>query len=220
MLKAGIDEAGRGPVIGPIVIAGVVIDDSDEVRLKKMGVKDSKLLTKEKREFLYNEILKIIKDKKIIKVFPEEIDARASVNLNLNELEAVKSAEIVNGLNGEFNPDSVIVDCPSPNIAAYRDFISRYVNDEKIKIIPEHKADYNHVVVAAASILAKVERDRDIENLKEQIGVDFGSGYPSDPKTQKFLEENWEKYPGLFRKTWDSWKVLNEKKCQKGLFDF
>lgn len=180
-------------------------------------MKDSKLLTKEKREEMYSEILKIIKDKKIIKVFPEEIDARASVYLNLNDLEAVKCAEIINSLNC----DSVIIDCPSPNINAYKNFIKRFVNDGKnVDIIPEHKADFNHIVVAAASILAKVERDREIENLKKDIGLDFGSGYPSDPKTKEFLAENWEKYPGLFRKTWDSWKVLKEKSVQKGLFDF
>ena len=86
--------------------------------------------------------------------------------------------------------------------------------------MPERKADMNHIVVGAASIIAKVERDNEIEKLREEIGEDFGSGYPSDEKTQKFLADNWEKYPGLFRKTWDSWKVHHEKKVQKGLLDF
>ena len=103
MLKAGIDEAGRGPVIGPIVICGLAIEDSDEEKLKSLGVKDSKLLTKEIRIKLYPEILKIAKNIRIVKIFPEEIDARASVNLNLNDLEAVKSAEIINFLQPKTN---------------------------------------------------------------------------------------------------------------------
>lgn len=215
MLKAGIDEAGRGPVIGPIVMCGVVVDEAGEKKLKELGVKDSKLLSKEKREELYPKVLEIVKQHKVIMTTPDEIDARASVNLNLNELEAVKSAEIINALKA----DSVILDCPSPNIEAYKNYVKRFV-ESGIKIIPEHKADMNHIVVGAASIIAKVERDREIEKLKEEIGEDFGSGYPSDPSTQKFLEKNWDKYPGLFRKTWDSWKVLREKKVQKGLGDF
>jgi len=215
-LKAGIDEAGRGPVIGPIVIAGVVISEDDEKILLELGVKDSKLLTKEKREELYPKILDIVKKSSVLKVFPEEIDARASVYLNLNDLEAVKCADIINTLK----PEKVIVDCPSPNISAYKLTIMKYLDDKKVELIPEHKADFNHVVVAAASVLAKVERDNEIEKLKKEIGIDFGSGYPSDPLTQKFLKENWDKYPGLFRKTWDSWKVLKEKSVQKGLFDF
>lgn len=215
MLKAGVDEAGRGPVLGPLVICGVIIDERDEVKLRELGVKDSKLLTKQSRNELYTNILKIIKAKKVIKIFPDEIDARASVNLNLNELEAVKTAEILNNLK----PDYAIVDCPSPNILAFRDYIMRFIEGE-IKILPEHKADLNHMAVAAASIIAKVERDREIEMIEKELNIEIGSGYPSDPKTQKFLEENWNRYPGLFRKTWDSWKVARDKKVQKGLFDF
>lgn len=184
--------------------------------MKALGVKDSKLLTLQKREELYPKVKEIVKEFKVIMIYPDEIDARASVNLNLNDLEAVKSADIINDLKC----DSVIVDCPSPNIPAYKAYIKRFIEDENKEIIPEHKADFNHIVVAAASILAKVERDREIEKLKKEIGEDFGSGYPSDPKTQKFLEENWEKYPRIFRKTWDSWKVLKKKKSQKGLFEF
>ncbi|MEA3429683.1 MAG: ribonuclease HII [Nanoarchaeota archaeon] len=213
---AGIDEAGRGPVIGPIVIAGVSIDKNGEAKLKALGVKDSKLLTKQKREELYPKVKEIVKDFKVIMVGAEEVDARESINLNLNDLEAVKCAEIINHLKC----DAVIVDCPSPNIPAYKGYISQFVEDKKKEIIPEHKADMNHIVVGAASILAKVDRDREIERLKEEVGIDFGSGYPSDPKTKKFLAENWDKYPGLFRKTWSSWKRIKEGKAQKGLFEF
>lgn len=216
MLKAGVDEAGRGPCLGPLVICGVTIDEKDEAKLKALGVKDSKLLSKEEREELYPKIMKIVKDYKFIKIFPEEIDARDSKYLSLNDLEAVKAAEIINYLK----PEKVIVDCPSPNIPAFKNYLLRLIDNKKIDLIPEHKADFNHVVVGAASVIAKVERDNEIEKIKKELGVEFGSGYPSDPVTKKFLSENWEKYPGLFRKTWETWKVFKEKKNQKGLFDF
>jgi len=91
---------------------------------------------------------------------------------------------------------------------------------EDIKIISEHKADENYPVVSAASILAKVTRDEEIEKIKQQIGVNFGSGYPSDETTQRFLEENYDKYPDIFRKTWKSYKNVLKQKSQKGLGEF
>jgi ribonuclease HII len=91
-----------------------------------------------------------------------------------------------------------------------------------MEIICEHKADLNHLVVGAASILAKVTRDREIEKLKKSIGINFGSGYPSDPLTQDFLRKNYSKYPDIFRKEWASYKEaanISIKK-QKSLSDY
>jgi len=116
----------------------------------------------------------------------------------------------------KLNPDKVIVDCPSPNITAFTKFLRERVNNKKIHIVCEHKADFNHVVCAAASILAKVMRDNQINQLKNEIGIDFGSGYPSDPKTADFLENYWDKYD-VFRKSWSSWKKVEEMKFQKKL---
>ena len=94
-LLCGIDEAGRGPVIGPLVMCGVLVDKKDLTKLKKLGVKDSKLVPVKKREELYHEILKVVKNYKVIKVSAQEIDQRTEVNLNLNQLEAVKAADII-----------------------------------------------------------------------------------------------------------------------------
>ena len=75
-------------------------------------------------------------------------------------------------------------------------------------------------MVAAASIIAKVTGDREIEKIKAQIGIDFGSGYMTDPKTVEFLKNNFEKYPELFRKSWFPYQELVNKKFQKNLSDF
>lgn len=217
-LIVGIDEAGRGPVIGPLVIAGAAVEEKDKTKLQELGVKDSKLLTPKQREYLYDKILVIVKNKKIIIIPPAEIDAAVeSKTLNLNWLEAIKSVEIIATLE----PDKAILDCPSNNIKAYTNYVRNLLSDEgkKIEIICEHKADLNHIEVAAASILAKVTRDRLIEDIKKEINMDFGSGYPSDPKTVDFLKNNWNKYK-FFRKSWSSWKKYAEEKKQKMLGEF
>jgi len=222
MLICGIDEAGRGPVLGPLVMAGVMIRKEDSVRLKELGVKDSKLLTKEKREELFDKIKKIAEKFEIVSVSPSEVDAAlSSVSLNLNWLEAQVSAKIVNKLD----PDKVILDCPSVNVLAYEEYFKRQlVNSVRsnVSLIVEHKADLNYVVVGAASILAKVTRDRFIEESKKKLRVDFGSGYMSDEKTQVFLKENFnnKEYSELFRKKWASYKELVDEKNQSKLTGF
>lgn len=213
----GIDEAGRGPVIGPLVIAGVSIDEKDLDRLKNLGVKDSKLLSPEKRENLFDEIIAAAKNHKIIIIPPKEIDsALKSESLNLNWLEAIKSAEIINFLK----PEKAIVDCPSNNILAYKNFLKRHLKNIKTYLVVEHKADFKYVVVSAASIIAKVTRDKEIKEIQKKIKEPIGSGYPSDPVTINFLEKNYNNYQGIFRKEWASWKKLNKKKKQKSLSDF
>ena len=214
-LICGVEEAGRGPVIGPLVMAAVVIDKADETKLVSLGVKDSKLLSPKQRVDLYKQIIKIAKAYEIVIIDAAEIDGREENNLNLNELEAVKSAELINLLKAE----EVYVDCPSNNIMAYKNFLKKHLV-KKIKIIAEHKADLNYPVVAAASILAKVTRDKEITKLKQKLGIDFGSGYPADPKTKDFLAKNWNKHKGLFRESWATWKAHNNKKNQKNLSDY
>ena len=107
----------------------------------------------------------------------------------------------------------------SNNINAYVDYLKTFLKYEP-KIKAEHKADYKYTEVSAASIIAKVTRDREIENIKKKYNIEFGSGYPSDSVTQKFLKENYHKYPEIFRKTWITYKNISEKKKQKSLFDY
>lgn len=214
-LICGIDEAGRGPVIGDLVLCGVAIEEDNLNRLKELGVKDSKLLTPKMREELFPKIKKTVDKYVIIQVKPKEIDeALDSEHLNLNWLEAHKTAEILN----KIKPDSAIIDCPSPNIKKYESYLRNLLDNKKMALVLSHKAE-KYEVVAAASILAKVTRDKEIEKLKKKYG-DFGPGYPSNPITQKFLKENWEKYPEIFRRTWVSWKNHKNAKLQKKLGEF
>ncbi len=213
----GVDESGRGPIIGPLVIVGVIIDGKDEARLKNIGVKDSKLLTPKQREDLFEKIKEIVKNYEIIIVEPKEIDAAVeSETTNLNWLEADKTALIINKLQ----PDKAIVDSPSPNLKRYREYITEKLNNKKIELVCEHKADVNYPVVAAASILAKVTRDKEIVIIEKAIGKPIGSGYPADPYTQEFLKKHLDKYENFVRKSWATYKAIKSSKGQKKLGSF
>ena len=219
----GIDDAGRGPILGPMVLAGVLIDKKDEEILRNFGVKDSKLLNSKKRQ----EIAEKIKEKfdfHFELALPKEIDERAANGTNLNWIEAVKAAKIINTLSKKF-PEKikkvkVIIDCPSINTEKWGNYLLKYIDKpEKIKLVCEHKADLNYVCVSAASIIAKTTRDAEIDKLKKTFG-EIGSGYASDPVTQKFLEKNMKKLEdaGAVRKSWDTYKKIMARKEQKGLF--
>lgn len=215
-LIAGIDDAGRGPVIGPMVLAGVSIEQNKLKLLEKRGVKDSKLIPPTIREDLSKEIKKIVESYKIIIIPPKDIDKELnSPDSNLNKLEGTKIAEIINDLEA----DESVVDCPSTNAKAFSSFLKEKIK-VKTKLICEHKADLNHVIVGAASILAKVTRDKEIEKIKKKINIQFGTGYPSDPRTKEFLRRYYNQYPEIFRKTWKTYKKVVENKNQKSLVDF
>ncbi|MEM2121316.1 MAG: ribonuclease HII [Candidatus Woesearchaeota archaeon] len=217
MIVAGIDEAGRGPVIGPLVLAGVSFDEKKLNELERIGVRDSKLLTQKKREKIFDEILNLSEKHKVIIISPEEIDDYVNKK-RLNELEALKIIEIINYLN----PDKIIIDCPSNNKKKFEEFLRQRVHNKKIELVVEHKADFKYKVVGAASIIAKVVREREIKKIKEKYKVDFGSGYPSDPLTKKFLKENFkdERLKSIFRKSWSTYSELSGKTKQKNISDF
>jgi ribonuclease HII len=214
MFICGIDEAGRGPVIGPLVIVGVLANEEQEKQLMDLGVKDSKLLTPIQRERMFDKIKQIVEKYEIVVVEPQEIDdaVNGKDNLNLNWLEAVKSADIINVLK----PNKAILDCPSTNIGAYTEYVKKKVKG-RVDIIAEHKADQTYPIVSAASILAKVTRDDRIQEIKKKHKIEFGSGYPSDPLTQIFIKKFWDKYD-FFRKSWESYKAIVKGKSQTKLF--
>jgi len=222
MLKLGIDEAGRGPVLGPLVLAGCLIDDKFEKQLKDLGVKDSKQLTRKKREELEPEIKKLAETFEIIPIPPIEIEDKNGHGIKLNELEAIVAAEIINKINKGFSEIKVLIDCPNPDTGKWRDLVlSKIENKSNLEVVCEHKADQNHIVTSAASVLAKCVRDREMDSLKQKYG-NLGSGYCHDPITIKFIEENLRKYEqeGIFRKTWVTWKVAMSKASQKRLDEF
>jgi len=199
-----------------MVMCGVLIDKKDEAKLSALGVKDSKMLTPQKREELFPKIKDIARKVEVIVISPQDIDkALRSEGTNLNWLEADTTITIINKLK----PDASYLDCPSNNITAYANYVRTKLT-VKTEIHAEHKADEKYVVVGAASIIAKVTRDREIEKIKKDIGIDFGSGYPADPITKRFLEENWSKHQKIFRHTWASYKNVVKKKDQKKLGEY
>lgn len=213
MLVAGVDEAGRGCVIGPLVVAGVAVKNENLRLLTELGVKDSKLLTEKTREALYPEIIKLTENHQIIKVLPYQIDkaVRSTRKLHkLNRLEAQIMARIIEALK----PDVAYVDAADVVEHRFGNHISECLTI-KTKIISQHKADRTFSVVSAASIIAKVERDGEIAKLKIKYG-DFGSGYLTDNKTMIFLrrllDENGD-YPSCVR---TSWKPARRAKSERG----
>ncbi|MBS3127722.1 ribonuclease HII [Candidatus Woesearchaeota archaeon] len=213
MLECGIDEAGRGPIIGPMVIAGVLIDDADLPELEKIGVKDSKLIFNHHMKKYADKIITVVKKYKIIIVPPEEIDAALRhPSLNLNWLEALKAVEIIDALK----PERAIIDSPSPNIPAFQNYLEKKLSHHPKELICAHKADAKYLTVGAASILAKNTREEEVAKIKNFIGIDFGSGYPSDPKTKRFAKDYHEQFPEFFRKSWQPYKdIINGKKQKK-----
>lgn len=224
MFRIGIDDAGRGPVIGPMVLAGVLVDEKQEAKLRLIKVKDSKLLSPKRREFLAREIKKIVSAHCILKASAMEIDELISQKVNLNKIEALKSAEIINVLTKNIPKAQVIIDCPSTNIMAWQNYVLSHVKDaRKIILKCEHKADVNYPVVSAASILAKVTRDSEMDRIRKQYDIECGSGYPSDPLCVKFLKTPKAKELakiGLIRKSWQTWSRDNRKEGQKRLEEF
>jgi len=220
MLTLGIDDAGRGPVIGPMVLAGCLIDEKTEAKLKKFGVKDSKQLTQKRREFLADIIKEKAETFEIIIISPSKIDGKNADGIKLNELEALACAEIINRINKGYKKIKVVVDCPSPSIIKWQDFLkTRIKNLSNLEISCEHKADKNHVPVSAASVLAKCVREKEMAKLKKKYGDGIGSGYCSDPLTCRFLEKHAHKHKddGIFRKTWITWKKAYAKLGQRKL---
>jgi len=208
-LILGIDDAGRGPVIGPMVLAGCLVNEEMQKEFKKLGVKDSKQLTSKRRTFLADFIREKAEDFEVVIVYPDEIEINNTNGTKLNEVEAIACAEIINRINKGYDKIKVILDCPSTGINKWKDYLKTKINDlSNLEIVCEHKADVNYVSVSAASIIAKDVREKEMDILKEKYGYEIGSGYSSDPYTIKFLEKhaNTFKDEGLFRKTWATWK--------------
>ena len=196
MQICGIDDAGRGSMLGPLVIAGISLDKKNLRKISSLGVKDSKKLSPKLRESLYKQIIKIVDDYHVAKISPKSIDASVKKHC-LNGLEAKYMAKVVSKLN----PDTSYVDSCDVNPQRFGKEISRLSGNHKIKSY--HHADSMFVVVSAASILAKVTRDRAIAKLRKDY--DLGSGYPSDSLTVKFVTKYYKKnheMPNFVRKSW------------------
>jgi len=206
MIVCGVDDAGRGSVLGPLVIAGISIERSKIKYLTEIGVRDSKQLSPSRREYLYKKIIGLVDDYYIARISPRLIDQSVRKN-QLNNLEAHYMAKVISKLK----PDSSYVDSCDVNPQRFGKEISKLSNNKKIRSY--HHADSRFVVVSAASIIAKVSRDRIIDKLRKTH--DLGSGYPSDSKTINFVKSYYEAnktLPVFVRKSWKpTQKILNKK---------
>jgi ribonuclease HII len=215
----GVDEAGRGAVVGPLVIAGVSVFEKDVAKLKKIGVRDSKELSPSQRERLSKEIEKIAKDIVVLKVGPCKIDDYNKQGVNLNRMEAMKMCTIIDCLNA----NKSYVDGPEVNTEKFKRVMQKMLKFGTTLVVENH-ADSTYAVVSAASIMAKVERDKEMAELTKRYGIE-GTGYPSDERTiasmKEFLKKN-KKFPekGLVRYSWDTTKQMLGEHKQKKLFWF
>ncbi len=209
-MSCGIDEAGRGPVIGPMVIAGIC---ASRRILLELGVKDSKRLSSKRREHLAEEIRKVA-DKIVVRVVePEEIDGMR-MSMTMNKMEALLFAQVIE----ELQCGEIYVDAADVDEERFSSEIGKHLKRD-VKIISKHRADSIYPEVSAASIIAKVERDRRIKKIAKKIG-DFGSGYPSDPRTIEFLVNYYRKngkLPPYVRRSWATVRKIIAKTTQNSL---
>ncbi len=202
MLLGGIDEAGRGPVLGPLVVAGVTSDEEEP--FADLELKDSKLCTVRAREKLAADIRNRAEHIEIVVADPEEIDAWRAT-LTLNEVEVRMFTMVARALKA----DAIIVDACDTDAKRFGMEIQSGLRTD-CKIFSAHGADGDEAIVSAASIIAKVERDRLMNELSklsvQRYGIEAGSGYPSDPVTKRFLDEVVRTTGELPEGTRRSWK--------------
>jgi len=198
----GVDDAGRGPVIGPLVVAGVRIEEEKLDQLRSLGVKDSKKLSPEARLKLSIEIPEIVDAYHIVELEAVHLDRvvnRSPKFQRLNLLEARAMAEVIEKLK----PHLVYVDASDTRPERFKNNILENLSFRP-KVVSEHHADEKYPSVSAASILAKVRRDSRIEELRKEYG-DIGSGYAHDPITIRFLSEYYlmnQDFPPIVRRSW------------------
>lgn len=176
----GLDEAGRGSLIGPMVVGGFLTTERRTPELTELGVRDSKLLTPARRTEIYARLPEFGTRCSVV-LAPSRID-RYVRRGKLNVLEAEAFATLVR----RHRPTRTIADACDVN--AHR-FASRVAAHSRtaVRVEAKHRADRTEVVVGAASIVAKVERDLAIAALAERLGATIGSGYPSDDRTTDFV---------------------------------
>lgn len=203
MRVCGVDDAGRGSVIGPLVIGGVAMERSKLRRLARTGVKDSKVLSAQRREELYVEIIEEADAWTAASIRPSVIDTNVRSHM-LNVVEARYMARVIS----KMIPDTAYIDACDVNAARFGKSVSSMLSGSRpAKVKSYHKADSRFVIVSAASIIAKVTRDRAIARIRRQHNV--GSGYPSDPTCVAFLKKHARtaKAPPKFARA--SWETVS-----------
>jgi ribonuclease HII len=206
----------------------ICVSKGRERQLAEIGVRDSKLLTRRKRNFLFDEIVSICEEVKTYKISNDEINNAMKNGVSLNQLEAIRFAQLVDEL--ECNISRMYVD--SPDVRAERFGVRISLSAKKpthvmgvkgekgrggIKIISEHKADARYPAVSAASIIAKVTRDGEMERIERESGVDIGSGYPSDKYTVEAIKANLasKRLNPYIREYWKTLDKIKQRKIKE-----
>ena len=215
-LVGGVDEAGRGSIIGPLVVAGVSVKKSSLAELRSLGVRDSKTLTPRARERLFDMITEAADAVCVSKVTPGEVDGSVMLR-GLNRLEARVMAGVIDSLGA----DDVYVDCCDVIPSRYKRSIELCLATRPRRLHSMHHADSVSVAVSAASIIAKVTRDREIQEIRNRYGPGIGSGYPSDRSTMEFIRawvsENGSP-PEFARKSWKPLRTILDGLAQRTLY--
>ncbi len=204
MIVAGIDEAGRGPVVGPMVLACVAVAEDQVEALRAMGVRDSKKIAKKTRERIAAGLRSLhgIRIEEEIAT-PEEIDAAVTDrSMTLNGLELSRMARLIDRVR----PDIVHVDMVGASAEKQQLALLRLL-DFPVRIIAAARAEDQYPAVAAASILAKTRRDQLVAAIEAEYGERYGpvgSGYPGDAKTVAFVRALGRSVSGVVRRTWGS----------------
>jgi ribonuclease HII len=209
---AGVDEAGRGCVFGGLFLCVFSADETAEKELRKMGVKDSKMLSPLQRERLFEKLVKTEGwHHSVIEYTAAQITGLMRKKVSLNDIEAAMVADALSRLKRK--PSKVFVDSPDSVPQKFEKRIRKFFS-RKMEFVCENKADANYPVVSAASVIAKVLRDRQIEKLHRKIG-DFGSGYTHDPKTIEFLKKNFER-PEVQEYLRHEWSTIRKNHAPAG----
>jgi ribonuclease HII len=202
----GIDEAGRGPIVGPMVIAALAFSPESVKELVKLGVKDSKKMSRQQRIKLYERILALSTYAIIVKVPPRLIDYE-----NINRIEENEVTYCIRRvLDAGYRPLRIYVDAVG-NPSLFTSRLAMRTGLQRSLIVVEAKADEKYPVVSAASIVAKVTRDNEIERLRKDYGF-RGSGYPTDRETLEWILSMYkaspENPPEFIRRTWATLKDI------------
>lgn len=202
-MRAGIDEAGRGPVFGPIVVAGVAVED--DAPLRELGVKDSKKLTPAARETLAPRIKRISKWHVVV-LHAEELNVRMA-RQTLNDIEVDAFGDVARRIGAA----DYFLDAADTDEERFGRQVALRAEMPTERFVSKHKGDDLFPVCSAASILAKVTRDREVRHLERvlqsELAMPLGSGYPTDPLTITFLTEYAKRFghlPVNTRKHWST----------------
>lgn len=208
MILVGLDEAGRGPVLGPLVVAGVAVEDADLPA--RLGCTDSKRLSPDRRRAIERSLrsdggVRIA----MRQIEADELDRRRAAGESLTAIEVKAFQEI----GTELGATTLIVDAAHPDAAAFAALL-RPGLPAGTRIKSEHKADLNHPIVGAASIVAKVARDEAVAQLARRLerilDLPLGSGYPSDATTRRFLTAWWRTHKSWPEGTRTGWATLRD----------